>query len=134
MTTDFASLWPLDPNVTFLDHGSFGACPTEVLRYQNAVRAELEAEPVRFLSREIFDRLDVARAALAGFVGADPDGLVFVPNATTGLNAVLRSLIFDAGDELLVTDHAYHSREGLEVDHVAAGRSPTWGRGSQGPF
>jgi isopenicillin-N epimerase len=107
MTTDLGRLWPLDPNVTFLNHGSFGACPTEVLRYQDSLRRELEAEPVRFLSREIFDRLDAARARLAAFVGADPDGLVFVPNATTGVNAVLRSLIFAAGDELLVTNHGY---------------------------
>jgi isopenicillin-N epimerase len=107
MTTDLSSLWPLDPKITFLNHGSFGACPTEVLRHQSALRTELEAAPVRFLSREIFDRLDAARAALAAFVGADPDGLVFVPNATTGVNAVLRSLLFQPGDELLVTDHAY---------------------------
>ena len=107
MTTDLASLWPLDPDVTFLNHGSFGACPTEVLRYQSALREELEAEPVRFLSREISDRLDAARGALAAFVGTDADGLVFVPNATTGVNAVLRSLAFAPDDELLVTDHAY---------------------------
>jgi isopenicillin-N epimerase len=109
MTTDLASLWPLDPNVTFLNHGSFGACPAEVLRHQDVLRAELEAQPVRFLGREIFDRLDAARAALAAFVGADADGLVFVPNATTGVNAVVRSLVFAAGDELIVTDHGYQA-------------------------
>ncbi|MBI2206439.1 MAG: aminotransferase class V-fold PLP-dependent enzyme [Candidatus Rokubacteria bacterium] len=109
MTTDLARHWSLDPNVTFLNHGSFGATPIEVLRHQAALRAELEANPVRFLSREIFDRLDVARAALAAFVGADSDGLVFVPNATTGVNAVVRSLSFAAGDELLVTNHGYRA-------------------------
>lgn len=51
----FAALWPLDPNVTFLNHGSFGACPRDVLRHQSELRAELEAEPVRLLSRELFD-------------------------------------------------------------------------------
>src|SRR6266511_3540575 len=73
-----ADLWPLDPGVAFLNHGSFGACPTEVLRHQAALRAEMEAEPVRFLSRELDDRLDAARRALAAFVGADPDDLDFV--------------------------------------------------------
>jgi isopenicillin-N epimerase len=104
---DFAGHWSLDRGLDFLNHGSFGACPTEVLRYQAGLRAEMEAEPVRFLSRELDDRLDVARAALAAFVGADPDDLAFVTNATSGVNAVLRSRVFAAGDELLTTDHAY---------------------------
>src|SRR5438046_5127431 len=97
----FAHLWPLDPKIVFLSHGSFGACPAEVLRYQADLRAEMEAEPVRFLSRELDDRLDVARAALAAFLGADPDDLAFVTNATSGVNAVLRSRVFESGDELV---------------------------------
>jgi isopenicillin-N epimerase len=104
---DLAALWPLDPSVVFLNHGSFGACPTEVLRHQATLRAEMEAEPVRFLSRELDGRLDVARQALAAFIGADADDLAFVTNATGGVNAVLRSLAFVPGDELLTTDHAY---------------------------
>jgi isopenicillin-N epimerase len=107
--TDLAALWPLDPDVIFLNHGSFGACPAEVLRHQAALRAEMEAEPVRFLSRELDGRLDAARAALGAFVGADPDDLGFVVNATTGVNAVLRSLLLAPGDELLTTDHAYNA-------------------------
>jgi isopenicillin-N epimerase len=105
--SQWAALWPLDPAVTFLNHGSFGACPAEVLKTQSALRAELEAEPVRFLARELEGRLDAARAALGAFVGADPDDLAFVANATGGVNAVLRSLRLAAGDELLTTDHAY---------------------------
>jgi isopenicillin-N epimerase len=108
-TRDLAALWPLAPGVIFLNHGSFGACPSEVLRHQAALRAEMEAEPVRFLSRELDDRLDVARQALAAFVGADAEDLAFVVNATGGVNAVLRSLAFAATDELLVTDHAYNA-------------------------
>jgi isopenicillin-N epimerase len=104
---DLAASWPLDPAVTFLNHGSFGACPSEVLRTQAGLRAELEAEPVRFLSRELEGRLETARGVLAMFVGADPDDLAFVTNATSGVNAVLRSLDFCGGDELLTTDHAY---------------------------
>jgi isopenicillin-N epimerase len=107
VSEELAEHWSLERGLVFLNHGSFGACPTEVLRHQAALRAEMEAEPVRFLSRELDDRLDVARAALAAFVGADPDDLAFVTNATSGVNAVLRSRLFAAGDELLTTDHAY---------------------------
>ena len=120
MTTppDLAALWPLDPAVAFLNHGSYGACPAEVLRHQAALRAELEAEPVRFLGRELDGRLDAARAALAAFVGANPDDLAFVTNATGGVNAVLRSLTFSPGDELLTTDHAYGACKNT-LDYVA---------------
>jgi isopenicillin-N epimerase len=106
---DLARLWALDPDVIFLNHGSFGACPAEVLRHQRELRDRMESGPVRFLSRELDDRLDAARAALAAFVGAHPDDLGFVVNATTGINAVLRSLRFNTGDELLTTDHAYNA-------------------------
>jgi len=110
-----AARWTLDPSVVFLNHGSFGACPREVLEHQAALRAEMAAEPVRFLSRELDGRLDQARAALGAFLGADPDDLGFVPNATSGVNAVLRSHAFAAGDELLTTDHAYNAcRNALE--------------------
>jgi isopenicillin-N epimerase len=109
VSEELAALWPLDRNVVFLNHGSFGACPSEVLRHQAALRDEMEAEPVRFLSREIDDRLAAARRALAAFVGADPDDLAFTVNATSGVNAVLRSRVFSANDELLVTDHAYNA-------------------------
>jgi isopenicillin-N epimerase len=103
----FAALWPLERGIAFLNHGSYGACPREVLDVQAALRAELEAEPVRFLGRELDGRLDEARAALAAFVGAEADDLAFVSNATSGVNAVLRSLAFKEGDELLTTDHVY---------------------------
>jgi len=116
---NLAELWPLDPSVIFLNHGSFGACPTEVLRYQSTLRAEMEAEPVRFLSRELDDRLDVARRALGAFISADADDLAFVANATSGVNAVLRSLAFASGDELLTTDHAYGACRNT-LDYVAS--------------
>ncbi|GAB4369456.1 MAG: aminotransferase class V-fold PLP-dependent enzyme [Acidobacteriota bacterium] len=99
--------WLLDPDVDFLNHGSFGACPRPVLAAQQAWRERLEREPVRFFEETWPRALDEARARLAAFVGADADGLAFVTNATTGVNTVLRSLPLEAGDELLTTDHVY---------------------------
>lgn len=116
-------LWLLDREITFLNHGSFGACPRRVLEVQNEWRARLERQPLQFLARELEPELDAARAALAQFVGANPDDLVFVPNATHGVNTVLRSLTFQPGDELLVTDQEYNAcRNALEF---AAERSGT---------
>ncbi len=103
----YRALWSLDPGVIYLNHGSFGACPTAVLAHQAELRAELEAEPVDFLVRRLPARLDAARIALATELGARPEDLVFVTNATSGVNAVLRSLEFAPGDELLTTSHAY---------------------------
>jgi len=115
-------LWPLDRDVTFLNHGSFGACPRAVLDAQSRLRERLESEPVLFLDRDLEGLLDDARGALGGFVGAAPEDLAFVPNATTGANTVLRSLDFGAGDELLATDHTYNAcRNALEAVTARAG-------------
>ena len=102
-------LWTLDPDTTFLNHGSFGACPAEVLEAQRVLRARMERQPVHFLSRDLDDLLGEARAALGGFLNADADDLALVANATSGVNTILRSLAFAPGDELLVTDHAYNA-------------------------
>jgi isopenicillin-N epimerase len=101
--------WLLDPTILFLNHGSFGACPRPVLEAQRRWRDRLEAEPVLFLDRELEGALAEARADVAAFVGAEPDDLAFVPNATTGVATVLASLRFEAGDELLTTDHEYNA-------------------------
>ena len=105
----FARHWDLDPNVMFLNHGSFGATPRVVMAAQREWQARLEREPVLFVHREMEQHLDVARESLARFVGCNPDDLAFVTNATQGVNTVLRSLVFAPGDELLVTDHEYNA-------------------------
>ncbi len=104
-----ATHWGLDPSIDFLNHGSFGACPREVLAVQAALRDRMEAEPVQFLWHDLDGLLATSRAALAAFIGADADDLAFVPNATTGVNTVLQSLHFEVGDELLTTDHEYNA-------------------------
>ena len=102
-------LWKLDRSIVFLNHGSFGACPRSVLDYQQQLRNRLETEPITFLVRQLEGLLDQARRDIARFVGAQPANLVLVQNATTGVNTVLRSLRFKAGDELLVTNHEYNA-------------------------
>jgi len=102
-------LWNLDRSFTFLNHGSFGATPKSVMEAQYRLRMHVESQPVRHYQREIDSLFDRARTALAGFLGADPEGLVYVPNATTGVNTVLKSLDFREGDEILTTDHVYNA-------------------------
>src|SRR5260370_14398075 len=106
--SSFAALWTLDPGLEFLNHGSFGAAPRAVLEAQAEWRRRLERQPVQFF-RELEPHLDAARAAVGAFVGADPDDLALVSNATSGVNTVVRSLQFQPGDELLTTDHVYNA-------------------------
>ncbi len=103
------SAWMLDPAVTYLNHGSFGACPKPVLEVQSELRARLEREPVQFFEHSLEKLLDAARASLAAIVGCAADDLAFVTNATQGVNTVLRSLSFKPGDEILVTDQGYNA-------------------------
>lgn len=100
----------LDRETVFLNHGSFGACPDAVLDRQAELRDRLEREPVRFMVEELEPLHDEARARLARFLGVrDPADLAFVSSATHGVNAVLRSLRFEPGDEILTTDHEYNA-------------------------
>lgn len=109
--------WAFDPKITYLNHGTVGAPPRRVLAAQQAIRDAIERQPSRVLLREIVSmvgthrpepmRLRQAAGVVAAFVGARRDDLVFVDNATTGVNAVLRSLPLSRGDEIVVTDHAY---------------------------
>jgi isopenicillin-N epimerase len=97
----------LDPDVVYLNHGSYGACPLPVFERYQSWQVELEREPVDFLSRRLPELLAEARGALAVYVGADPDDLVFVPNATYGVNVAARSLDLRPGDEVLATNLEY---------------------------
>jgi isopenicillin-N epimerase len=116
--TNFSAQWTLDPAVAYLNHGSFGACPIAVLAEQAELRAEMEREPFDFLKGALPGRLDAARNEVAAFLGADAADLAFVPNATAGVNAVLRSLEFAPSDEILVTSHTYAACR-KTVDFVA---------------
>ena len=97
----------LDPDLTFLNHGSFGACPAEVLEACFGWQREMERNPVEFLARRSAALLAGARTALGELVGAAAADLVFVPNATHAVNTVARSLPLEPGDEILATDHEY---------------------------
>ena len=104
---DLKELFLLDPDVVFLNHGSFGATPRAVFDVYQAWQARLERQPVQFLANELPGHLAQARAAMGSLVGATADDLVLVPNATFGLNVVARSLVLGHGDELLTSDHEY---------------------------
>ncbi|HEV3478330.1 MAG TPA: aminotransferase class V-fold PLP-dependent enzyme [Gaiellaceae bacterium] len=109
----------LDPHVVYLNHGSYGACPRPVFERYQAWQRELEREPVDFLSRRLPGLFAEARTSLASYVGADPDDLVFVPNATYAINVVAQSLDLQAGDEILTTDLEYGACD-LMWQHVSA--------------
>ena len=101
------SAFLLDPDITFLNHGSYGACPRAVFDIYQNWQLEMERNPVAFLARRSAALLRDARSALATYLGASADDLVFVSNATTGVNIVAQSFDLQAGDEVLTTDLEY---------------------------
>jgi isopenicillin-N epimerase len=101
----------LDPEVVFLNHGSFGATPEPVFTEYSRWQRELERQPVEFLGRRAEDLLDEARAAMAAYLGCGRDDLVFVPNATTGVNVVAKSFPLETGDEVVGSDLEYGACE-----------------------
>jgi len=107
--SDYRKYWGIDPQITYLNHGSLGNCPLAVLEKQTELRRRMEAELITFVDRDLEGLLFDALRALADFVGAQAEDVVFVENATTGVNAVLRSLTFAEGDELLTTNHEYNA-------------------------
>ena len=113
MSENLAALFLIDPEVTFLNHGSFGACPRPVFEAYQAWQMQLERQPVAFLdpNRGLSGWMRAARVALAGVVGASPEDLVGLTNATMALNIVAQSLDLKPGDEILTTDHEYAALE-----------------------
>lgn len=115
---DWARFWLLESKITFLNHGSFGACPIPVLDHQYQLRQRIERQPLQFFGRDLEALLDQARDELAAFVGAEADDIAFVPNATAGINTVLRSLPLQPGDELLTTSQEYNACRNA-LNHIA---------------
>ncbi len=97
----------LEPDIVYLNHGSFGATPRPVFQVYQAWQLRMERQPVRFITQELFPALKRAREVLGAYLGAPVDDLVYIPNATFGLNLVARSLALHPGDEILTTDHEY---------------------------
>lgn len=112
-----APLWQLDPACVFLNHGSFGACPRQVLAVQRLWQDRLEGQPVDLLVRELDGELIKVREALAQLLGADAEELALVTNATEGVGCVLRSLPWQRDDEVLAIDHTYNAcKNAAEVE------------------
>lgn len=97
----------LDSNITFLNHGSFGACPQPVFAEYQRFQRELESDPVHFIQKKLPVYLKQAKVPLAEFIGCNPKDFFFVPNPTVAINTVMRSLQLQPGDEILATNHEY---------------------------
>lgn len=109
--TDLASQFLLRPDITFLNHGSYGACPRPVFEVYQAWQRDLEADPVDFFTRQARPRLAEARARLAAFVGASPDEIMFVRNTSLGMTMLAQAFELEPGDEVLTTNHEYGTVE-----------------------
>ena len=118
MPSPYAKHWNLETSRVFLNHGSFGACPDFVIDEQRKWQEQMESEPVRFFEDEMPLLLKKTREVLADFLSCSSEDLALVPNATTGVNTILRSLIFSEGEEILVPNHAYQACRNA-IDFVA---------------
>ena len=101
--------WILDSNITFLNHGSFGACPKLILDEQTKLRRSLESDPVTFMESTVRELWAESLVRLSKFINADSEGMTFVTNATSGVNTVLKSLNLKPNDEIIVLDHSYQA-------------------------
>ncbi len=105
----FSRCWLVDKDITFLNHGSFGLCPREVLRSQQKIQRLLEREPVYFMTEILKKQLNASRSELSRLVAVDSDGIVFLTNATTAVNTILNSLDLKPNDEIVITNHEYNA-------------------------
>jgi len=105
--SDLKSLFLLDPSITFLNHGSFGACPKPIFEDYQKWQLLLEREPIQFITKNGVEYLNESKKALAKFVNCNSDDLIYMPNPTTALNTVIKNLDLKEGDEILTTNHEY---------------------------
>ena len=118
------ALWSLNPDIAYLNHGSFGATPKDILAHQRSIQDELEFEPVQFMLRTLPEKLWKAQTALAAFVGAQPEDIVLMENATSAVNSIIAHLPLEPGDEILFVDQAYGAcRKTAEFYATRAGAS-----------
>ena len=106
---ELSKYWILDSNITFLNHGSFGACPKLILDEQTKLRRSLESDPVTFMESTVRELWAESLVRLSKFINADSEGMTFVTNATSGVNTVLKSLNLKPNDEIIVLDHSYQA-------------------------
>ena len=97
----------LDPNITFLNHGSFGACPKVVFDNYQYWQRELERQPVKFFTKVLYEKLEYSRKKLSNFIGCDHDELIFFQNPTTAVSNIICNLNLKSGDEVLMSSHEY---------------------------
>ena len=107
MNPKLKSLFMLDPNITYLNHGSFGACPKPIFDELVNWQKQLEFEPTKHLAYDIFPLLEKSRKSLSDFIGCEMDDVILFPNPSTALNAVIKSLELNSDDEILTTNHEY---------------------------
>ena len=107
MFPELKKLFMLDPSITYLNHGSFGACPKPIFNKLIEWQKKLEFEPVKHLAYDIFPLLEESRKSLSDYVGCHMNDLVFSPNPSTALNTVIKSLNLKENDEILSTNHEY---------------------------
>ncbi len=110
--------WHLDQDTTFINHGSYGACPKVILERQSTVRKELEHQPVKFFSHTLLPRMDAVRETLGEILGTSSNNLGLIPNATQGVNTVLRTYPIQSGDEILITNHGYNACNNAALFHA----------------
>ena len=104
---DLKELFLLDPTMTFLNHGSYGACPVPIFKEYQDCQKQLEKQPVRFLTDHVYTKLENSRIALSDFVGCNQDEIIFFPNPTTAITNVIYNLGLNKGDEVLMSSHEY---------------------------